>query len=87
MRLWNVDTGECINSHNFLRPIASVAFNERADELAVAAGHKVNQGLLLPGHMRKHAFTPIQTLGAPMLCSPRNSPAPGVVNLKSVCNF
>ena len=32
----------CINSHNFLRPIASVAFNERADELAVAAGHKVH---------------------------------------------
>jgi len=41
VRLWNVNNGECVNSHDFLRPIASVAFNARAEELAVAAGHKV----------------------------------------------
>jgi hypothetical protein len=58
VRLWNVDTGECINSHNFLRPIASVAFNERADELAVAAGHKVHLVLLSKSpSARTHPYT------------------------------
>ncbi len=41
VRLWDVAAGRCLASHDFGRPVASLAFNARADELAVASGHKV----------------------------------------------
>ncbi|DBA94057.1 TPA: hypothetical protein ACH3X1_001705 [Trebouxia sp. C0004] len=41
VRLWNAHTAECINVHNFGRPIASLAFHIEGDALAVASGHKL----------------------------------------------
>lgn len=41
VRVWDVGAGRCLASHNFGRPVASLAFNAHADELAVASGHKV----------------------------------------------
>ncbi|CAN8295688.1 unnamed protein product [Cochlearia groenlandica] len=42
VRLWNAKTAECIRSHDFCRPIASIAFHAEGDILAVASGHKLH---------------------------------------------
>ncbi|KAJ4878238.1 Transducin family protein / WD-40 repeat family protein [Raphanus sativus] len=42
VRLWNVTTSECIKSHDFDKPIASMAFHAEGDLLAVASGHKLH---------------------------------------------
>uniref|UniRef100_A0A1J3D5G1 Activating molecule in BECN1-regulated autophagy protein 1 n=1 Tax=Noccaea caerulescens TaxID=107243 RepID=A0A1J3D5G1_NOCCA len=42
VRLWNAKTSECIRSHDFYRPIASIAFHAEGDLLAVASGHKLH---------------------------------------------
>ncbi|RWW29368.1 hypothetical protein GW17_00006110 [Ensete ventricosum] len=42
VRLWNTETADCIGSHDFYRPIASIAFHAQGELLAVASGHKVN---------------------------------------------
>ncbi|BBH10113.1 Transducin family protein / WD-40 repeat family protein [Prunus dulcis] len=42
VRLWDLNTSECIGSRDFHRPIASIAFHAKGDLLAVASGHKVN---------------------------------------------
>ncbi|GLU08263.1 hypothetical protein SLE2022_251860 [Rubroshorea leprosula] len=41
VRLWNANTAECIGSHDFYRPIASIAFHAQGELLAVASGHKL----------------------------------------------
>eukprot|EP00898_Chlorokybus_atmophyticus_P003935 jgi/Chlat1/4542/Chrsp29S04591 len=41
VRLWNASTAECVTSHDFGRPIASLAFHGLGDMLAVASGHKL----------------------------------------------
>ncbi|XP_010522525.1 PREDICTED: uncharacterized protein LOC104801119 isoform X2 [Tarenaya hassleriana] len=40
--LWNAKTAECIRSHDFYRPIASIAFHADGELLAVASGHKLH---------------------------------------------
>ncbi|KAJ0236175.1 Transducin family protein / WD-40 repeat family protein [Hirschfeldia incana] len=42
VRLWNAITSECIRTHDFYRPIASIAFHAEGDILAVASGHKLH---------------------------------------------
>ncbi|XP_010556869.1 PREDICTED: uncharacterized protein LOC104826055 [Tarenaya hassleriana] len=42
VRLWNAKTSECIRSHYFYRPIASIAFHAEGELLAVACGHKLH---------------------------------------------
>ncbi|KAG7532837.1 WD40-repeat-containing domain [Arabidopsis thaliana x Arabidopsis arenosa] len=42
VRLWNITTSECIRSHVFYRPIASIAFHAEGELLAVASGHKLH---------------------------------------------
>ncbi|KAL1199653.1 Protein Mut11 [Cardamine amara subsp. amara] len=42
VRLWNTKSGECIKSHEFYRPIASIAFHAEGELLAVASGHKLH---------------------------------------------
>ncbi|AED95029.1 Transducin family protein / WD-40 repeat family protein [Arabidopsis thaliana] len=42
VRLWNTTTSECIRSHLFYRPIASIAFHAEGELLAVASGHKLH---------------------------------------------
>ncbi|VVA89904.1 unnamed protein product [Arabis nemorensis] len=42
VRLWNAKTSECIRSHDFYRPIASIAFHADGELLAVASGHKLH---------------------------------------------
>ncbi|KAI4350293.1 hypothetical protein L6164_004761 [Bauhinia variegata] len=41
VRLWDANTSECIVSHHFYRPIASIAFHAKGEILAVASGHKL----------------------------------------------
>lgn len=41
VRLWDATTGECLASHIFGKPIASLAFHMSTDVLAVACGHKL----------------------------------------------
>ncbi|KAJ7977148.1 Transducin/WD-40 repeat family protein [Quillaja saponaria] len=41
VRLWDANTSECIVSHHFYRPIASIAFHAQGEILAVASGHKL----------------------------------------------
>ena len=41
VRLWNVVTGDCIGSHDFGRPIASMSFCADGSLMAIASGHKV----------------------------------------------
>eukprot|EP00250_Pteridium_aquilinum_P018279 c24019_g2_i1 orf=561-2570(+) len=41
VKIWNTNTGECIASHDFHRPIASIAFHAQGHLLAVASGHKL----------------------------------------------
>lgn len=41
VRLWNVVTGDCIGSHDFGRPIASMSFCADGNLMAIASGHKV----------------------------------------------
>ncbi|XP_024317056.1 uncharacterized protein LOC100829808 isoform X1 [Brachypodium distachyon] len=41
VRLWDANTSDCIVSHDFHRPIASIAFHALGDILAVASGHKL----------------------------------------------
>ncbi|KAF8091298.1 hypothetical protein N665_0448s0014 [Sinapis alba] len=42
VRLWNVTTSECIKSHDFDKPIASIAFHAEGELLAVTSGHKLH---------------------------------------------
>ncbi|KAL0748499.1 hypothetical protein Bca101_030501 [Brassica carinata] len=42
VRLWNATTSECIKSHDFRKPIASMAFHAEDELLAVASGHKLH---------------------------------------------
>ncbi|CAN7091344.1 unnamed protein product [Brassica rapa subsp. narinosa] len=42
VRVWNVTTSECIKSHDFRKPIASIAFHAEGELLAVASGHKLH---------------------------------------------
>ncbi|WZZ13822.1 hypothetical protein YC2023_106911 [Brassica napus] len=42
VRVWNVTTSECIKSHDFGKPIASIAFHAEGELLAVASGHKLH---------------------------------------------
>uniref|UniRef100_A0A1J3IVQ8 Activating molecule in BECN1-regulated autophagy protein 1 n=1 Tax=Noccaea caerulescens TaxID=107243 RepID=A0A1J3IVQ8_NOCCA len=42
VRLWNTTTSQCIRSHEFYRPIASIAFHAVGELLAVASGHKLH---------------------------------------------
>ncbi|XP_010483122.1 PREDICTED: uncharacterized protein LOC104761706 isoform X2 [Camelina sativa] len=42
VRLWNTKTAACIRSHDFYRPIASIAFHADGELLAVASGHKLH---------------------------------------------
>ncbi|CAL0326846.1 unnamed protein product [Lupinus luteus] len=41
VRLWDANTSECIISHHFYRPIASIAFHAQGEIIAVASGHKL----------------------------------------------
>ncbi|XP_064947993.1 uncharacterized protein LOC135598322 isoform X1 [Musa acuminata AAA Group] len=41
VRLWDTETADCIGSHDFYRPIASIAFHAQGELLAVASGHKL----------------------------------------------
>ncbi|KAL3634420.1 hypothetical protein CASFOL_021474 [Castilleja foliolosa] len=41
VRLWDAKTAECIESRDFSRPIASIAFHAQGEILAVASGHKL----------------------------------------------
>ncbi|KAK9944946.1 hypothetical protein M0R45_010486 [Rubus argutus] len=41
IRLWDLNTSECIGSRDFYRPIASMAFHATGELLVVASGHKV----------------------------------------------
>ncbi|KAF9616677.1 hypothetical protein IFM89_031541 [Coptis chinensis] len=41
VRLWDAKTAECIESRDFYRPIASIAFHAQGEVLAVASGHKL----------------------------------------------
>lgn len=41
VRLWDANTAECIISHHFYRPIASIAFHANGEIIAVASGHKL----------------------------------------------
>ena len=41
VRLWDANTSECIISHHFYRPIASIAFHAKGEIMAVASGHKL----------------------------------------------
>ncbi|KAL5542459.1 hypothetical protein UlMin_010169 [Ulmus minor] len=41
VRLWDANTAKCIDSRNFYRPIASIAFHAQGELLAVASGHKL----------------------------------------------
>jgi len=41
VRLWKASTAECIQTHDFGRPIASLAFHAEGEVLAVASGHKL----------------------------------------------
>ncbi|KAJ4722843.1 Transducin family protein / WD-40 repeat family protein [Melia azedarach] len=41
VRLWDANSGECIGSRDFYRPIASIAFHANGELLAVASGHKL----------------------------------------------
>ncbi|MCO5582518.1 hypothetical protein L7F22_036416 [Adiantum nelumboides] len=41
VKIWDANTAECISSHDFYRPIASLAFHAQGDLLAVASGHKL----------------------------------------------
>jgi activator-of-BECN1-regulated-autophagy protein 1 len=41
VRLWDANTSECITSHHFYRPIASIAFHAKGEIIAVASGHKL----------------------------------------------
>ncbi|KAL3531172.1 hypothetical protein ACH5RR_010494 [Cinchona calisaya] len=41
VRVWNANTSECIGSHDFYHPIASIAFHAEGELLAVASGHKL----------------------------------------------
>lgn len=41
VRLWDAHTAVCIGSHDFYRPIASIAFHAQGELLAVASGHKL----------------------------------------------
>ncbi|CAA7405017.1 unnamed protein product [Spirodela intermedia] len=41
VRLWDANTDDCICSHDFYRPIASIAFHAQGEFLAVASGHKL----------------------------------------------
>ncbi|KAJ0252585.1 WD_REPEATS_REGION domain-containing protein [Hirschfeldia incana] len=42
VRLWNVTTSECIKSHDFDKPVASMAFHAEGELLAVVSGHKLH---------------------------------------------
>ncbi|XP_072987690.1 uncharacterized protein [Typha latifolia] len=41
VRLWDALRANCIGSHDFYRPIASIAFHAQGELLAVASGHKL----------------------------------------------
>ncbi|XP_050106274.1 uncharacterized protein LOC126585788 [Malus sylvestris] len=41
VRLWDLNTSDCIGSRDFYRPIASIAFHAKGELLAVASGHKL----------------------------------------------
>ncbi|KAM1031858.1 hypothetical protein ACFX2I_035504 [Malus domestica] len=41
VRLWDLNTSDCIGSRDFYRPIASIAFHANGELLAVASGHKL----------------------------------------------
>lgn len=41
VRLWDANTATCIQSHEFYRPIASIAFHAQGEVLAIASGHKL----------------------------------------------
>ncbi|KAL6217638.1 hypothetical protein ACLB2K_010855 [Fragaria x ananassa] len=41
VRLWDLNTSDCIGSRDFYRPIASIAFHATGELLVVASGHKV----------------------------------------------
>ncbi|XP_047307994.1 uncharacterized protein LOC124911538 [Impatiens glandulifera] len=41
VRLWHAITSECIESRDFYRPVASIAFHAEGEVLAVASGHKL----------------------------------------------
>ena len=41
VRIWDANTAECIGSHDFYRPIASIAFHAKGELLVVASGHKL----------------------------------------------
>ncbi|XP_078447243.1 uncharacterized protein LOC144716083 [Wolffia australiana] len=41
VRLWDANTDDCICSHVFYRPIASIAFHAQGDFIAVASGHRL----------------------------------------------
>lgn len=41
VRLWDANSSECIISHHFYRPIASIAFHAKGEIIAVASGHKL----------------------------------------------
>ncbi|GMH32976.1 hypothetical protein BSKO_00810 [Bryopsis sp. KO-2023] len=42
VRVWDVDTGECLQSKNFGSPISSLCFHPTGDFLAVAGGDKLH---------------------------------------------
>lgn len=41
VRLWDANSAACIGSHDFYRPIASIAFHTQGEVIAVASGHKL----------------------------------------------
>lgn len=41
VKIWDANSAECISSHDFYRPIASIGFHAQGDLLAVASGHKL----------------------------------------------
>lgn len=41
VRLWDANAAACIQSHDFYRPVASLAFHAQGEIIAVASGHKL----------------------------------------------
>uniref|UniRef100_A0A7S2WZ10 WD40 repeat domain-containing protein n=3 Tax=Chloropicon primus TaxID=1764295 RepID=A0A7S2WZ10_9CHLO len=41
VRIWNAKSSECISTHEFGRPIASLAFHAHGDVIGIASGHQL----------------------------------------------
>ncbi|KAK9795580.1 hypothetical protein WJX73_006789 [Symbiochloris irregularis] len=90
VRVWDANSGACLHSHNFGRPIASLAFKADGSLLAIASGHTLfawvfdedcqPQGLPVPVLKTRRSMRAIHfhPFGAPLMLSAEvnNPPAP-----------